>query len=314
MWNKTEYQRRLKWMFVISCAIHVIMLVATASLRPPVSYSFALSDGVQPMTVKLAPRKQTPKRLIDTYQPAEEAPDSATDLISENDSNARDMSDVEAPREAPHAEKPAEFDELGSPPEPAAPAKPSESPASVPAVVPEPAEAPAPPAVEDILPKPVDDSPLPTPTPASEAAGAVEAERVQLAKLAPETPVKMTPGEIKGRPNGGTNRRGLLSYEAMSNQFAPYLKEVRSNVERRWRGLMINYTGTKATNAVIDCSIGPDGKLAHVEIVDAGDSATYAALCKKAIEDAGPFKPFPFRIPEIYAEETLDIRWTFSYL
>jgi hypothetical protein len=89
---------------------------------------------------------------------------------------------------------------------------------------------------------------------------------------------------------------------------------VRNTVERRWKSLMINYSGARTTNAVIDCSIGPDGRLVRVEIVEAGDSATYAALCKRAIQDAGPFKPFPFRVPAIYSEETLDIRWTFSFL
>ena len=37
-------------------------------------------------------------------------------------------------------------------------------------------------------------------------------------------------------------------------------------------------------------------------------------LNKTAIEQTGPFPPFPFKVPEMYKRDTLDIRWTFSYL
>jgi hypothetical protein len=41
---------------------------------------------------------------------------------------------------------------------------------------------------------------------------------------------------------------------------------------------------------------------------------TYAPLCREAIEKAAPFSAFPFKVPEIYRDENLEIRWTFSFL
>ena len=101
----------------------------------------------------------------------------------------------------------------------------------------------------------------------------------------------------------------------MEDEIAPYLKEVRARVERNWRAaLQLRYSGTTPTKAVLECSIRPDGMLEHVRIVEGGDSPTYAPLCKEAIERAAPFPAFPFKVPEIYRERSLQIRWTFSFL
>jgi hypothetical protein len=64
----------------------------------------------------------------------------------------------------------------------------------------------------------------------------------------------------------------------------------------------------------VDCAISPSGEVVSVTIVDPGESVSFAPLCKEAIEEAGPFPPFPFEVPEAYRNRNLEIRWTFSFL
>ena len=149
-------------------------------------------------------------------------------------------------------------------------------------------------------------------------------------QVAQAEPPVLPPGRPQGRVDGGVHSKGFTGFEAMEDEIAPYLKEVRARVERNWRAaLQLRYSGTTPTKAVLECSIRPDGMLLHVRIVEAGVpttgdstsavspsgvSPTYAPLCKEAIERAAPFPAFPFKIPEMYRERSLQIRWTFSFL
>ncbi len=91
--------------------------------------------------------------------------------------------------------------------------------------------------------------------------------------------------------------------------------KVRNRVEREWRAaLQLRYSGVSRTYAIIECSIRPDGTLEYAKIIEPGSSLTYAVLCRQAIEQAGPFGPFPFDVPEIYRSENLRITWKFSYM
>jgi len=132
--------------------------------------------------------------------------------------------------------------------------------------------------------------------------------------VAPPPPL-LTPQAARGRVEGGVKRTGLMAFEAMESEIAPYLKTIRQRVERNWRtALHTRYSGTSPTRAVLDCAIAPGGHIIEVAIVETGDSATFAPLCKQAIENAGPFGPFPFEVPEVYRSKNLEIRWTFSFL
>jgi hypothetical protein len=140
-------------------------------------------------------------------------------------------------------------------------------------------------------------------------------EKLQLAKAEPPSIPEPVTGPSRGRVDGGVKNLGFLGFEAMKHELAPYLKEVRSRVEKRWTtALELHYTGTSPTKAVLDCAISPEGKLVYVHIVEPGHSPTYAPLCREAIEKAAPFSPFPFSVPPVYKSKNLEIRWTFSFL
>jgi outer membrane biosynthesis protein TonB len=147
------------------------------------------------------------------------------------------------------------------------------------------------------------------PAPAAEAPVAPQPS----APAAPQ-PLADRPEPTEGRFEGNVSNRGFTGFEAMRSDMAPYFLEVRRKVEATWRAvLQVRYSGNEATRCVIDCVIAPDGSLVRAKILEAGDSPTFASLCKMAIERAAPFGPFPVDVPEYYRSRNLEIRWTFSF-
>jgi len=294
---------------VAALVLHLALLIVLAN-TPRRMDGIGRSKTEEPLVLTFKERDK-PMRLIESGAPADEPVDPDTDLISERNSKAQDLSDVEGTRPAPFVPTPAESDELRAPDPSPAPSEPVPAPA--PPAAPKPHVEPAPPkeaSVEQTL-QAVDTSTPPQPEPEQEEA---EPERMQLAKADPDD-MPAEQGQTRGRVDGGIAGNGFLSFEAMESEFAPYLREVRNRVERRWKALIqLRYSGSSATKAVLDCAIDPKGRLVHVTVVEPGSSASYAGLCKEAIERAGPFPPFPFEVPAVYREKNLEIRWTFSFL
>ena len=239
---------------------------------------------------------------MDTYIPAEE-PVVETDLISDVASKAADPFDMDGAREAPFFKEPAEFDQLAKVELPDVPPPPSVETRQPAAEPPTPAE--PLPELTALQPREVEAQVPQTP----------EQAPYQVAQATPPEMPELPSGEPKGRVDGGVKGAGFIGFEAMQNEFAPYLKEVRSRVEKHWRMMLtVQYAGVTPTQAVVDCAIRPDGHLARASVAEAGDTVGYAAICKEAIERAAPFPPFPFDVPEMYRSKNLEIRWTFSFL
>ena len=163
--------------------------------------------------------------------------------------------------------------------------------------------------------------PSQTPTPTSTPPAPATDFKPPVSPLALPTgqPVSGTsspaPDTTRGTIDGGVKNEGFLANEAIRDKVAPYLKSIRSRVERNWQtALHLKYLGTTPTKAVLDCVIGQNGQLISVTIVDPGSATGYAPICKEAIEKAAPFDPFPFQVPEMYRNKNLEIRWTFSFL
>jgi len=308
-----SYEKRLTLAGALSVLLHVAFfaLVAVRGCQSitPVN---AIAAHREPIVLRLQPPKPpASRRLVDTTAPADE-PAGPTDLIGEHTTKAQDFEDVQGTRLAPYFEEPSEFDQLRIPapmpaPKPSAPA-PKGAPETAPTES-QPTEA----ALAALA------APDETHERAPEASREAPPDREPL-EVAQADPPVLPPGQPRGRVDGGVQSKGFTGFEAMEDEIAPYLKEVRARVERNWRAaLQLRYSGTTPTKAVLECSIRPDGMLEHVRIVEAGVSPsgvspTYAPLCKEAVERAAPFPAFPFKVPEMYRERSLQIRWTFSFL
>jgi len=301
-----EFRRRITLSGVAALLIHVPIMVGFAAMVSPArDATIGLAGTQDPIVLDLQPPPaQQPRRLIDTAVPADEPVDPDTDLISDRNANASDPSEVEGGRQAPHMERESDFDEIGGP------ATPSPKPASPP-----PEQAPQDGSPEPEQPQvPLDDQILAALEDSSQGPREEAPERRQVAQAQPPVPPQQRPAVPRGRLDGGVKDKGFVGFEAHSDEMAPYLKELRRNVEAQWRALLqTRFSGSIATKAVLDCAISPDGRLVHVRIVDPGNSPTYAPICKLAIEKAAPFGAFPIEVPDIYQSKNLEIRWTFSF-
>ena len=149
-------------------------------------------------------------------------------------------------------------------------------------------------------------------------------ERVQVAReqsipslpVPPTPPAQDTPHEGRSRDaNRGVEQVGLAGYEAIQDDLAPYLKNMKAQVDLYWKEkLLLHYTGSKPTKVEIDCEIDHNGHLVKVEIVGNPKDKIYAALCKQALVLASPYGPFTFEVPDVYRNQNLEIRWSFNFL
>lgn len=315
-------RRRLLIASTCSVFLHAAVIASVCSSAYYRPFSFRDKDETFSVTFHPTENLQ-PRQLVEAAAPANE-PVNATELIAVENTKAQDMADTEGEANAPHVDKVSNFNEVGTP---APPPQPPPSPAPSEPALPSPKSKPQQNPVPTPKPNPSESEPAKSSKgvqmaiegdkpAAGEGLDVPKAEPFQLAQATPSPiPSLAVPGETQGRVEGGVKREGVLGFEAMENELAPYLKEIRGRVELNWRAaLQMRYSGTSPTKAVLDCAIRPNGQIESVVIVESGDSATYAPLCKEAIEKAGPFQPFPFKVPDMYRNKNLEIRWTFSFL
>jgi len=317
-----DFRIRMRWALVAALVVHACLLFVPMGYRNQGSLFLPPTHDRQPVVVSLQPRDE-PKMLITPGAAAEAPVDSSTNLIAERASKAQDMTPGTGDGITPDAGAVGPIDDIVSAPAPKpiaseaatpAPPEPAESVAPEPKV--DPNEAPRPAANEAVPPAPKPLERVETAEPAiPEPEQPPSDATIQLAKAETPQPTQHVMGETQSHVEGGVTSQGFLSFEAKQSEFAPYLRDVRDRVEKRWKAIMhIRYSGASTAQAVVDCAISPDGKLNRVSIVEPGASATFAGLCKQAIEQAGPFGPFPFRVPEVYQNPNIEIRWTFSFL
>lgn len=293
-----------------------------------------------PLVVSLnRPSTLEKRRLIDGGAPSE-APAKPTDFITDENTQAQDLNDEQEGTDRPFVEEVSDVDQVAHPggvtPEEAPPAPEIAEPA------PDPSES-EPSEFAEKVAEPIAEEPSEAlsleplrredPLPVSEVLQDPEADRAPDARESPPAPedlperfeiakaptLKLGPPSLpapgSSRVRGGIRKKGFMSFEAHEHLLAPYLLKIRKAVERQWRtGLHFRFSGSSRALAVIDCAIAPDGSIVFARIVDPGRSASYASLCRRAVESAGPFEPFPFEVPEVYRSQSLEIRWTFSYM
>lgn len=119
----------------------------------------------------------------------------------------------------------------------------------------------------------------------------------------------------QGKIYNQVKKIGILGYEALQDQLAPYLKEIQQRVEKYWRHyLYTRYSGTKPTEVVIDCEINPEGKIVRIDVIGEPEDPLFLGICKQSLQKSAPFSPFPFQVSDIYSNKNLQIRWTFSFM
>lgn len=309
------YSKRIQIAALMSLLLHFTGLALWHYLPSPVPPVEPVALDPAPIELDLqpdAPAKNEPVQLVDVNVPAP-APVPPSPLIAETASEAMDEQARDGERPAPQLE-PDDFDELAALPSPKEVPQPEPMPAQeeteeTQEAAEERAES------EDVNDYEAMESDLETllapkdetPEPAEE-----QDEIIRIARA--DAAIPQRPTTPRSRPSNSYSRQGVTNFQAIESEIAPYLKHVRALVELQWNEMLYTkYSGTKPTEAVIDCAISPSGELVSVTVVDANNDRVYSALCREAVQRAGPFGPFPFEVPDIYRDKNLEIRWTFSY-
>lgn len=317
-----HYRQRILLAALCSCGINLAVLMlpwpraamVDGAHRSPLVFHFV--PAAEPET---APR--TVPLVVET-RPTEQPPPPDTPLLSDRDSAAADRERYDGEDFAPRFEEQDTHYELPSPsvlPEavaapPVTPTEPAEAESRpVPARAPE-REAPEAAREEDR------GDLLALAAPSAPGQPAPRLDRAPVQAPEPRTavqppPAPSLPSRGRGNIEGMAVEEGIASFAALRDEVAAYVLEIKPLVQREWLALLLTrYSGTSPTEAVVRLAIAPDGAIAGLEFAEAPRDRIYAALCQEAIRRAGPFKPFPFRIPREYRDEHLVIRWTFRFL
>lgn len=329
----------MRWALLAAILLHFVLISVPALFHGEGTLLVPMGDEEQPLIVSLRPQDERKSLIEPGATPTNEPVDPSTDLIAERASKAQDMT-AGGDGLTPDAGVVGDGDDLvtrqPTAPAPIAPAAPAAETTAATTLNPEPESAtPERDTTDQQKPEPAAEPTKPAERAAVEVAASAESAEASSEQTAPPTPLEAEPkdtviqlakaetpplsqratGVTQSKVEGGVKSKGFLSFEAMESDFAPYLRTIRDRVERRWKALItMRYTGASATKAVLDCAITPEGTLHAVTVVEPGGSATFAGLCKQAIEQAAPFGPYPFSIPEVYRNQNIEIRWTFTYL
>jgi hypothetical protein len=303
-----SYSKRIQIAAALSILLHALGLFALHYVPQPAPAPTTWPP--KPIELDLqpdAPAEREPVQLVDVAQPAPMPVPPAT-RIAEQNAEAMDKAPTEVEQSSPRL-APEDFDKL------AKRATPESKP--VPPI--------APPVRESEEENTAEESQEPTFEEMEEhLEGILNAKRtpeevdpqdepIQVAQADPSIPQRPSPGTSRARESGA--KQGITNFQAIQSEIAPYLKHVRAQVEREWNEMLYTrYSGTSPVKAVIDCAISPSGELISVSAVGTPNDRLYSALCRDAVQRAGPFGPFPFAVPDIYRDKNLEIRWTFSFL
>jgi len=309
------YSKRIQIAALLSLFLHVSGLALWQYLPAPVPPVEPVALDPAPIELDLqpdSPAHNEPVQLVDVNVPTP-TPVAPSPLIAETASEAMDEQARDGERPSPQLD-PDDFDELAALPSPQVEPQPEPMPAQEESAATQ-EETEEPTEEEDVNDYDAMESNLESLLAPKEEAPEPAEEQDEIIRIArADAAIPQRPTTPRSRPANSYSRQGVTNFQAIESEIAPYLKHVRALVELQWNEMLYTkYSGTKPTEAVIDCAISPSGELISVSVVDAHNDRVYSALCREAVQRAGPFGPFPFEVPDIYRDKNLEIRWTFSY-
>ncbi|MCA1901059.1 MAG: TonB C-terminal domain-containing protein [Candidatus Hydrogenedens sp.] len=320
--KKSLYLRRMSFYIVTSIAMHFLFL--SLLMKLPVRSQVALfPEKTQPIVVKFINQEQQKsiKKLVEVSQPSEEKPQN-TENIAEVNTVASGLEVKQGDKPGPLLNEKSDYETLGS----------ESKKMQVANVIPK-KDLSQTIASENITDKKGvsakkilrgnNDSPKvvmeekssPFKPKNTDSENKTAAKQVQEDTENPSDLLKSFSKKPQGKIYNQVKKEGILGFEALQDQLAPYLRQIQKKVEQYWiHFLLTRYSGTKSTEVIIDCEINSEGKIVKIEVVGQPDDPFYTAICKEALQKASPFSPFLFQVPDIYQNKNLQIRWTFRFM
>ena len=314
-----SYRNRMTLSALVSVALNAMILalpwnsreLQTVARRAPIELRLLAEPAESEVSTQ--PSVALPPQVIETVQEANRPPKD-TNLLSDKDSNASDLKAHEGTHPGPEVE---EESRLAAVPSRGSNGESEPAPLSV--------------AMRGIQEK---SKPQQEPSPSNQAtedqARHLDAEsledmlgefpsskpaaRTQTAQVAPPASAG-SPQHARGQIDGRAIEQGFVGFEAIRDEVAAYYLEcVKPRIRKNWiTNMLTRYSGVSRAVAEVEMAITKEGALAYAEVRGHPSNRIYAALCKLSIEQAAPFKPFPFRVPPEYRDQNLVVRCTFHW-
>lgn len=306
-----SYRQRITVSATLSVALNIALLALPWSAsgsrmspsRPPIVLNLEPESPVPPPE----PPPQQPPQAIETSREATR-PVEDTNLLSDKNANAGDLELHDGAQPGPRVQEASDLVSVPLPP----PRPATESSESSPR---EPDQTDHEEKDKSTLTEAKPDLPVSTEGDNDEeAANEAPRERTLLARAEPAA-TSDAPQQARGRIDGRVMEQGFVGFEAIRDEVAAYyLKHVKPLIRRNWiTNMLARYSGVTRAVAEVEMAISPDGSLAYAEIRGKPSNRIFAALCKLSIEQAAPFKPFPFRVPPEYRDQNLVVHCTFHW-
>ena len=316
--TKNNYKKRMCICIFISLIIHLILLTILTRVSVIVKApSFTVSS--QPIKIEFVKQEQqkTFKKLVEVTTPSDEVPTN-TENIAEFNSVSSGPEKKEGDQPGPPLMEESKFETLGSHPQQTLLANvtpQSKSPQAI-NTNNKPSKKEEVPEVLSNINKKEEKVMLKKEEVASVIVGnELPKENKNEQQIAQPEHLIGSIQKPQGKLYNQVKKEGLLGFEAIQDQLAPYLREIQRKVEQHWiHYLLTRYSGTKPTEVVIDCEINSEGQIVKIEVVNEPNDLLYVGICKQALQKSSPFLPFPFQVPDIYQNKNLQIRWTFNFM
>lgn len=115
---------------------------------------------------------------------------------------------------------------------------------------------------------------------------------------------------------GGVEQKGNApSLNVKATGFGSYDRMFIMAVDNRWKQLLneYQYSFSHSGKVVIDFRLKYDGSISNVRVAESNVSAVLDQLCRRAIIDPSPYRPWPDDMRRVIGALFRDVRFTFHY-
>ena len=118
----------------------------------------------------------------------------------------------------------------------------------------------------------------------------------------------------KIRQDGGTRRRGQVSFDVKQTPFGAYDAAFIAAVQQRWYDLLDSTQfAQRSGKVVVEFQLTHDGQIHNMRVVGNEVGEILSLICQRAIKDPAPYQPWPADMRRMLGGKARDVMFTFYY-
>lgn len=118
------------------------------------------------------------------------------------------------------------------------------------------------------------------------------------------------------KQEAGVDRVSLIpSLDVANSPFGSYDRLFVTAVDNRWKQLLREhrYALGRSGKVVLDFRLTYEGKITHVKVAESTVGEVLGLMCKRAVLDPAPYRPWPSDMRRVIGGNYRDVRFTFYY-